>query len=249
MKKVFLSLATIAFVAAGSLTMTSCGGDDSTPTPPGPPTPDDVVPGVQADNTVRHNNVDTPLDFSYYELVTRDYTNSADGTKFEAPVIYNYPDGGYAYAYYVNLGYNLAADGSSADTYHYAMILVKNETIVIQDNAIADFGELILPNQTDDVYWAMAYVLLSGTEYQSSQNDPGTGEVTVNTLALQEGGVGTTNVVSTFTLGDDSFNFKFNGDTEFTTYKETGAKGVTSPKAKLYENIKNLEVQVTKVIK
>lgn len=31
MKKVFLSLATIAFVAAGSLTVTSCGGDDSTP--------------------------------------------------------------------------------------------------------------------------------------------------------------------------------------------------------------------------
>ena len=29
MKKVFLSLATIAFVAAGSLTVTSCGGDDS----------------------------------------------------------------------------------------------------------------------------------------------------------------------------------------------------------------------------
>lgn len=35
MKKVFLSLATIAFVAVGSLTVTSCGGDDSvTPTPP-----------------------------------------------------------------------------------------------------------------------------------------------------------------------------------------------------------------------
>lgn len=34
MKKVFLSLATIAFVAAGSLTVTSCGSDDSTPPPP-----------------------------------------------------------------------------------------------------------------------------------------------------------------------------------------------------------------------
>ncbi|WCM41806.1 hypothetical protein MG290_12805 [Flavobacterium sp. CBA20B-1] len=34
MKKVFLSLATIAFVAAGSLTVTSCGGDDSTPVTP-----------------------------------------------------------------------------------------------------------------------------------------------------------------------------------------------------------------------
>ena len=33
MKKVFLSLATIAFVATGSLTMTSCGSDDSTTNP------------------------------------------------------------------------------------------------------------------------------------------------------------------------------------------------------------------------
>lgn len=39
MKKVFLSLATIAFVAVGSLTMTSCGDDESTPGPgPGPGT-------------------------------------------------------------------------------------------------------------------------------------------------------------------------------------------------------------------
>lgn len=39
MKKVFLSLATIAFVAAGSLTVTSCGGDDSTTPNPGPTPP------------------------------------------------------------------------------------------------------------------------------------------------------------------------------------------------------------------
>lgn len=34
MKKMFLSLATIAFVAAGSLTVTSCGSDDSSPVIP-----------------------------------------------------------------------------------------------------------------------------------------------------------------------------------------------------------------------
>src|SRR5690606_2994354 len=36
MKKMFLSLATIAFVAAGSLTVTSCGSDDSSPVIPTP---------------------------------------------------------------------------------------------------------------------------------------------------------------------------------------------------------------------
>ncbi len=47
MKKVFLSLATIAFVAAGSLTVTSCGGDDSSPTPPPPPPPTNNTHSLQ----------------------------------------------------------------------------------------------------------------------------------------------------------------------------------------------------------
>jgi len=38
MKKVFLSMAAIAFVAVGSLTVTSCGSDDSNPTPEPPVT-------------------------------------------------------------------------------------------------------------------------------------------------------------------------------------------------------------------
>ena len=44
MKKVFLSLATIAIVASGSLTVTSCGSDDSTTTPPvvNPPVAQDI---------------------------------------------------------------------------------------------------------------------------------------------------------------------------------------------------------------
>lgn len=36
MKKVFMSLAAVAFIAAGSLTVTSCGSDDSTPDPVNP---------------------------------------------------------------------------------------------------------------------------------------------------------------------------------------------------------------------
>ncbi len=51
MKKVFLSLATIAFVAAGSLTVTSCGGDDSSPvTPPPPPVNELTENFIQVNN-------------------------------------------------------------------------------------------------------------------------------------------------------------------------------------------------------
>ena len=46
MKKMFLSLATIAFVATGALTVTSCGSDDSTtPVVPGDDNPGDDNPG------------------------------------------------------------------------------------------------------------------------------------------------------------------------------------------------------------
>lgn len=46
MKKMFLSLAAIAFVATGALTVTSCGSDDSTtPVNPGDDTPGDDNPG------------------------------------------------------------------------------------------------------------------------------------------------------------------------------------------------------------
>ena len=43
MKKVFLSLATIAIVASGSLTVTSCGGDDSAT----PPVVDPIAKGIK----------------------------------------------------------------------------------------------------------------------------------------------------------------------------------------------------------
>lgn len=56
MKKVFLSLATIAFVAVGSLTVTSCGGDDSAPvTPP-------VTPPVETAGKFTWAGTDYPMD-------------------------------------------------------------------------------------------------------------------------------------------------------------------------------------------
>ena len=57
MKKVFLSLATVAFVAAGTLTMTSCGSDDSTTTAPTPGGEDDT-PGDGDELTDNYISVD-----------------------------------------------------------------------------------------------------------------------------------------------------------------------------------------------
>lgn len=248
MKKVFLSLAALAFVATGSLTMTSCGSDDSTPVTPTPPVVDDTTPqNPQAENTVRFDGVDSPLDFSYYELIVRDYNTQGGGT-IEEVTVYNFPGGGYANGYYVNVGYNMTEDG--VDTYHYAFILVKNESIVIGEQGIEDFGEAVFPHQAEeeDIYWASAYVEIDGDVYASAQGNVGTGSVDVNTLVLQQNEdgdlVGTSNFVSQFSIDGSDFNFIYNGATFFDTYNNTPAagKGVNSIKNNMLNAAKHLEV-------
>jgi|SRR5690554_3700160 len=58
MKKMFLSLATIAFVATGALTATSCGSDDSTPNP-------DPVPEPLTENFIEIGSEKFPLNFTW----------------------------------------------------------------------------------------------------------------------------------------------------------------------------------------
>lgn len=72
MKKVFLSLATIAFVAVGSLTMTSCGDDDSAPGPGPGPTP-------ITENFIQVNNDQT-------EITNTIYAVHVDGAGQDAPI-------------------------------------------------------------------------------------------------------------------------------------------------------------------
>lgn len=248
MKKVFLSLATIAFVAAGSLTVTSCGSDDSNPGPgPGPgPGGDDNPPVGQADNTVRANGTDSPLDFSYYELITRDYPLVDDegeptGETIEEVNVYNYPDGGYANGYYVNVGYNMSESGE-ADTYHYALVLVQNPSITVEGGVITSFGEPIFPHQAEELFWGQAYVMIDGDEYGSTQNNVGTGSVTVNTLVLNEDLEGTSNFVSQFSIDGADFNFKYNSNTFLTTYNVTPAAKGNNVKKAMLDSVKALEL-------
>src|SRR5690554_1455470 len=58
MKKMFLSLTTIAFVATGALTATSCGSDDSTPNP-------DPVPEPLTENFIEIGSEKFPLNFTW----------------------------------------------------------------------------------------------------------------------------------------------------------------------------------------
>ena len=249
MKKVFLSLAALAFVATGVVSCSSDDGGSPAPTP---------EPEEQEDNTVRFNEEDSPLNGSYYELVTKNYELTS-GETMEAPVIYNYPGGGYANAYYVNLGH---VEGEEQSVYFYAMYLVQNTTIVIEDGSIADFGALVLPHETENVDFRMAYATVNGTVVQSAEGNLGTGELMINTLSLQ--GLdqitsyadidleGETDLETSFVHDSNDLNFKYNGVTALYTYNEseqqTGASSVNSSRVKkqLVSGLKSLDLKVLK---
>lgn len=74
MKKVFLSLATIAFVAVGSVTVTSCGGDDDNKPGPGP----GPGPGL-TENFIQVNNDQS-------EITNTIYAIHVNGSGQDAPI-------------------------------------------------------------------------------------------------------------------------------------------------------------------
>ena len=149
MKKVFLSLATIAFVAAGSLTMTSCGGDDSTPGP----TPDPVDP-VLTENFIQVNDQQSELKNSIYAVHT---TSNEDN----APIkVYKDTETGETFAGF----YFISHDGASATTFggnrSYLIYFTPYDTTKPEGEA------LILPfTQEGATQFGGAVTLMNDTQY------------------------------------------------------------------------------------
>jgi len=137
MKKVFLSLAALAFVATGSLTVTSCGGDDSTPTPTPPP------PVELTENFVKY-------DGEQHELDGAEYTIDAVGQNV---AIYSAETGNDKFAYYSTYFWsgNIENATSIADLNAYGMIgyYVQLENVQLDaEGNVVDF-DLPLPNEAD----------------------------------------------------------------------------------------------------
>lgn len=167
MKRIFLSLAAIAFVAAGSMSVTSCGSDDSTTPPvvnddntPGaddntPGTDDNTPPAAQGINTIAIDG-DEVADVTHSELVVeyRVYNaNTAD--EFEAPSIYIIDD--VAYNRYSQYALNFIDNNGTQELGDYSLIgyLVENSSIQFSSNGqggytISDFGSLLSPTAIDN---------------------------------------------------------------------------------------------------
>ncbi|MDO5636509.1 MAG: hypothetical protein Q4G18_04590 [Myroides sp.] len=189
MKKVFLSLATIAFVAAGSLTVTSCGSDDSAPNPePGPgPGGDDNPPVENAAGKLTYDGEDFDLDSMRFLLHGTDtgWTVINEGTEEE-------PD-------YRSLWVGMVYSGDDAATaseyYQMEFTLPVEET---QEGFL-----LILPNEVEpaDFGLSIPYVEIGGTRV--TLTGVNAGGINFNTFVYVENQPMTTDNESQFGIGQD----------------------------------------------
>ena len=152
MKKVFLSLATIAFVAVGSLTVTSCGGDDSTPNPGG----GDDNPPVTSSGKLKVDGTDHELD------LTQSFIYGAKNAQGQnVPVGYRILPSGATDSITVTRWAIDSFNGDSAETadnYHTIEVFVPvNGTSVVY------------PHQSETLIFAGAGVKAGGTEVDLGQ--------------------------------------------------------------------------------
>lgn len=146
MKKVFLSLATIAFVAAGSLTVTSCGGDDSTGgTTPPPPT-------KLTENFIQVNDDQEEIAFSLYAV-------HVDGAGQNAPIKEYTLQDGTVVAAFEFISHNGDAITPIGATNTWATMLTKVDTSI----PVGTAGRYVFPFQTEGT------TLLGG--FTTSMND------------------------------------------------------------------------------
>ena len=139
MKKVFLSLATIAFVAAGSLTVTSCGSDDSTPGGGGGEQP------ITSNGKMTYNNEDFALDTAVSQIYAQ---TNAQGQN--VAIAYRYPINNGQDTIRVtrwNIISHNGEDAQTSENYHQISIYVP-----------VDGNSIVKPNAAQTVYFAGAGV-------------------------------------------------------------------------------------------
>lgn len=128
MKKVFLSLATIAFVAAGSLTVTSCGGDDSTPGGGGGGEP------ITSNGKMKYNNQDFALDTAVSQIYAQKNAQGQNvASAFRLPI--NNGQDTITVTRWNIIAHN-GEDAQTSENYHQVSIFVPvNGNSIVKPNA------------------------------------------------------------------------------------------------------------------
>jgi|GEM_PF-5222636 len=229
MKKVFLSLATIAFVAVGSLTVTSCGGDDSTTTPP-PPT-------ELTENFVKY-------DGGQYKLDGAEYALDVVG---ENVAIYSAQEGNDKFAYYTTYFWSGDIENATSvsDLNAYGMVgyYVQLEDVELDaEGAVVNFT-LPFPNEAD-----LEIDSAGGAVGDFIEGATGAA-IKVNTFTATQG-AGTSNFDGSITFASP-FTFDYNGAISYVGNDVSAAKGVSKFTKeidnKFTKNNKNLKRTVSSV--
>ncbi len=233
MKKVFLSLATIAFVAVGSLTMTSCGSDDSTTNPggenPGGENPGGENPGG-IKNFVKVNGETLELDSNTFLIQsTADKKLSVIKTAYE--------EGGEEYVVTEWVAAAWLKNGDQKPEYELQVYF----DVEAKEGSTAGTYGLQLPNQTENVFPYRITVIKDGKAISDTKYAFGKVEVNFNV----------------FNLGESSLEVDYNGNNSVddTKFNFNGASGMsltqwyTPQSAKSSSNMKVLKNLDSSVLK
>src|SRR5690554_604783 len=210
MKKMFLSLATIAFVATGTLTVTSCGSDDSTPNPD--PVPDPEL----TENFVKFEG-------EQFEVWGAEYSVDVEG---DYDYIYTDVEGlpeGY-YIYYSTYLYSEDIQGATslADVEIYGVI---GYFVQLQDVELDDDGDIVdytfvLPHEATTLYYDRAGIVNYGNQLGSSISNL---SLNINTFMLGQSSL-TTDFDGFVTYNTGNVTFDYNEDAGFFGEDVSGAK-------------------------
>ncbi len=198
MKKMFLSLATIAFVATGTLTVTSCGSDDST-------TPDPGSGSELTENFVKFEG-------DQFEVWGAEYALDTDG---EYDYIYLLENLDGYYIYYSTYFYSEDIQGATAlaDVEIYGVIgyFVQLQNVELDDEGMIIGYDAPLPHQADELLYDMAGAVNYGQQLGSSISNL---NLNINTFVLGESSL-TTDFDGFITYNTGNVTFDYNGDAGF----------------------------------
>lgn len=196
MKKVFLSLATIAFVAAGSLTVTSCGGDDS------------VAPGPVPEPELTENFV--KYDGEQHKLDGAEYTIDTEG---ENVAIYSNEAGNMHYASYTTYFWSgdIESAQSLADLAAFGQISYYVQLLDVEYNAEGEViaFDLPLPNEAEELQAYRGGASFEGINVTGITD----AAINVNTFSVTQG-AGTSDFDGSLTFAS-ALTFDYSGNVTY----------------------------------
>lgn len=204
-------------------------------------------PAALGDNQISFDGKLHDVNIAVYELAVQTWNKGTENA-FQGPALYNFPGGGYAYLYYVNV-YDF--DGTAIGNQGWVAVLVKNPTIVVEGNNVTNLGEMVYPGADANTRAANGGFVLDGQQVALANGSVSTFAVTQ--INFNEQGEGTSKFNLVADVEGKGLKLNFNGDSIRDVYvtdaEETAtvqARGIKSSANKAAFANKALKLTVAK---